>query len=198
MNTLEKINNLTEDEINYNKLQIIRLLSSVRRDGIDKMIQYLESTNFFYDPASANYHGAFRGGLAQHSLCVYNILMDFKNKELLNASREEIVICSLLHDVCKINTYSLALKNVKENGVWIQVPAYKNENPEFPYGHGEKSVDIIRDYINLTVNEKLAIRWHMGAYVGKDQWGELGQAQDLSMLAYWLNVADMFASRYLC
>jgi hypothetical protein len=34
----------------------------------------------------------------------------------------------------------------------------------FPYGHGEKSVFILQQYIKLTEEEALAIRWHMGGF----------------------------------
>lgn len=193
-----KITNLSEDEIVNNKNEIISLLLKVERPGINKLIEYLNSTNFFYDPASAYYHGAFKGGLALHSLEVYHRLNFFRKWNFFEASLDEIIISALMHDICKANTYSLTLKNVKENGEWIQVQSYKNERPEFPYVHGEKSVDILRDFIQLTLNEKLAIRYHMGPYDSKENWNDLGYAQELSPLAFWLHVADAFVSRYIC
>ena len=193
-----KITNLSEDEIEENKKYILAFLGSVDRPGIDKLIEYLNSTNFFSDPASAYYHGAFKGGLALHSIEVFKTLRKYKWSRLFEADDDEIVISALMHDICKANTYSLTLKNVKENGEWIQVQSYKNERPEFPYGHGEKSVDILRDFIPLTLNEKLAIRYHMGPYEGKESWNDLGYAQEISPLAFWLHVADAFVSRYIC
>ena len=141
------IKELTDGLIEINKGIIIKLLMEVDRPGIDKLIEYLNSSNFFYDPASAYYHGAFKGGLAYHSLQVYYNLKQYRDLGLVHASDEEIIISSLMHDICKANTYSLTTKNQKVDGEWIQVPVYKNEKPTFPYGHGEKSVDILRDFI---------------------------------------------------
>ena len=171
---------------------------SISRNGKNELVSFLETTNFYYDPASAMYHGAFKGGLAQHSLCVFNMLYDFREKGFFEASYSTIVIVSILHDICKLDSYSIYQKNVKENDKWIQVEAYKNEFSDFPYGHGEKSVDVIRNFIDLTVDEKLAIRWHMGPYEGERHFKELGHVQEICPLAFWLNVADMFASKYLC
>ena len=33
-----------------------------------------------------------------------------------------------------------------------------------PLGHGEKSVIILKQYINLTLQEEMIIRWHMGTF----------------------------------
>lgn len=190
------IKELTDGLIEINKGIIIKLLMEVDRPGIDKLIEYLNSSNFFYDPASAYYHGAFKGGLAYHSLQVYYNLKQYRDLGLVHASDEEIIISSLMHDICKANTYSLTTKNQKVDGEWIQVPVYKNEKPTFPYGHGEKSVDILRDFIDLTINEKLAIRYHMGAYESKESWNDLGYAQEISPLVLWLHIADVVATRY--
>ena len=190
------ITELSDLRIEQNKNTIIDLLKLTFRQGIDDLINYLESTNFFYDPASAYYHGAFKGGLAQHSLQVFYNLKRYYDLGLVEATFEEIVISALMHDICKANGYSLSTKNVKVGDVWQQVPVYKNEKPTFPYGHGEKSVDILRDYITLTTNEKLAIRYHMGAYESKECWNDLSYAQEISPLALWLHVADVVATRY--
>ena len=47
-------------------------------------------------------------------------------------------------------------------------------------GHGEASVSIIKDWIFLTDTEALAIRWHMGAYSGEQDWGTLSKVYDRS------------------
>ena len=117
----------------------------------------------------------------------------YEGADKANYSTTELTIT-----ITTSHTGETTLKNVKENGEWIQVPTFKNERPEFPYGHGEKSVDILRDYIQLTLNEKLAIRYHMGPYDSKENWNDLGYAQELSPLAFWLHVADAYVSRYIC
>lgn len=189
-------NELTEQLIEQNKKTIIRLLESTNRVGIEKLIEYLNSTNFFIDPASAYYHGSYKGGLAHHSLQVYYNLKQYRDLGLVSASDEEIIIVALMHDICKANTYSVSTRNVKVDNEWVQVPTYKNEKPIYPYGHGELSVDILRDYIDLSINERLAIRYHMGAYESKESWNNLQYAQEISPLVLWLHVADVVATRY--
>lgn len=78
-------------------------------------------------------------------------------------SEESVAIMGLLHDICKVNTYVVDMRNVKVDGAWIQKPYYKVED-SLPYGHGEKSVYMISGFMRLTREEALAINWHMGEY----------------------------------
>ena len=59
------------------KEQIVNLLKKTQRNGMDKVIKYLEENDFFITPASTKYHGNYDGGLAEHSLNVYEL---FKEK----------------------------------------------------------------------------------------------------------------------
>ena len=190
------ITEITFDEIEKNREEIIKLLRSTKREGIEDLIKYLDSTNFFVDPASAIHHGAFKGGLALHSLTVYRNLKKYHDLGLFSANEDEIIISTLMHDICKANTYAIEMRNKKdESGKWISVPFYTNVKT-FPFGHGEKSVDILRDFIKLSDNEKLAIRYHMGAYESKECWNDLGYAQEIAPIALWIHMADVEASRY--
>lgn len=126
----------------------------IKRQGSDKMLEYLTNSDFFTAPASARFHLAEEGGLCQHSINVYKRLLKLVQDEYgaeyrTVVSDETIAICGLLHDVCKVNFYSVDYRNSKENGVWVKVPYYKVDE-KFPYGHGEKSVFIISQYIRLT------------------------------------------------
>lgn len=79
-----------------------------------------------------------------------------------NTEDESLILVALLHDLCKTYYYSTEMRNKKdENGKWIQVPFY-TVNDKVPYGHGEKSVMMIEEYIKLKPVERYAIRWHMG------------------------------------
>ena len=55
-----------------NKERFLNLCKSIKRDGVDKLIEYLEHSDFFSCPASAKYHLAHQGGLLEHSLNVYD------------------------------------------------------------------------------------------------------------------------------
>jgi hypothetical protein len=99
----------------------------------------------------------------------------------------------LLHDLCKTYYYTTDTRNVKENGVWVQKPYYAVDD-KYPYGHGEKSVMMIEQFIKLSMVERMAIRWHMGAYSGEKDWNTLGIAYEKYPLVLALHEADMEAT----
>lgn len=174
----------------------------ITREGSDKLLAYLtDQSDFFTAPASTRYHGAYEGGLCEHSLNVYSCLVDIlarpRMKDLygIEYSDESIAIAALLHDLCKINFYVPGTRNVKENGVWKSVPSY-TINDTLPYGHGEKSVYIISGFMRLTRDEAFAIRYHMG-FSGIEDKNSIGKAFEMYPLAFALSVADMEASYYL-
>jgi hypothetical protein len=125
----------------------VALLRKSERDGIENLIAWLEDTDFFSAPASTKYHSAFKGGLLLHSMFVYKAYTEIKPLLCPDSTASSEIMC-LLHDVCKANVYAADTKNVKVDGEWQQVPYYRYADKE-PYGHGEKSVDIIRDFITL-------------------------------------------------
>ena len=78
----------------------------VHRDGAEALLDYLTNkSDFFTSPASARYHGAYAGGLCEHSLNVYHCLTDYLARERvtdlygLEYSPESIALVALLHDV---------------------------------------------------------------------------------------------------
>ena len=171
------------------KEEFINLLKSINREGMDKLIEFLENSDFFTAPASTRYHGAWEGGLLAHSMKVYEIL---KTK---TEDSDAVKIVALLHDICKTNFYKTDFRNVKNNGVWEQVPYYTIEDT-IPYGHGEKSVMMVSEFIKLTPEEKYAIRWHMGFTEPKELYGTLGQAYKKYPLALLTFEADLEATYF--
>ena len=134
-------------------------LMSTKRRGMKGLVDYLESSNFYTSPASTKFHGSYEGGLAVHSLLVYrefDRLASMYAPELEDNTRK---ISALCHDLCKVDVYH---KVESKSGKELAKP-YKFMD-EKPLGHGEKSLDIVRDYIQPTLKEKLLIRWHMGGY----------------------------------
>ena len=178
------------------KEEFLNLLRSVDREGIEDLIKFIESTDFFKAPASTRFHGNFDGGLVTHSLKVYEILKE-KLKHVpveMNVSEDTIKIVALLHDICKVNFYKVDYRNAKnELGVWEKVPYYTVDDT-IPYGHGEKSVMMITEYMKLTVEEKYAIRWHMGLSEPKELYGTIGSAFTKYPLALMLFEADLEAT----
>ena len=195
---------LTAQQINDNKQRFLDLFAThVKREGADKLLDYLvNKSDFFTAPASTKFHGSIDGGLALHSLNVYDCLKNYldrprvKEEYKLNYSDESIVICALLHDICKADVYVKGTRNVKnEQGVWEAVPTYYFED-KLPYGHGEKSVYMITGFMRLTREEAFAIRYHMG-FSGSEEKGNVGKAFEMFPLAFALSTADMEATYFL-
>ncbi len=177
---------------------------NITRDGADKLLDFLEhKSDFFTAPASTRYHNAFEGGLLKHSLNVYECLVQYLARERvketykLNVSDETAAVVALLHDVCKVNFYTVSYRNAKDEktGQWEKVPYY-TINDTLPYGHGEKSVYMVSGFMRLTREEAMAIRWHMG-FSGIEDKNTIGKALEKYPLAFALSVADMEASYFL-
>lgn len=118
-------------------------------------LRFLGSLGFFEAPASTKYHGAYEGGLFDHSLAVTKALVNLTEKLGLKWERPESpYIVGMYHDLCKCDSYVRDF----ESGKWIY-------NPEVIIpDHGAKSVIVASKEIRLTDEEIACIRWHMGAY----------------------------------
>ena len=199
------------------------LLKSTNRDGIDKLIEFIRKSDFYTAPASTRFHNCHEGGLLEHSLNVYDCLYnkvkstDVFKKALSDSSKEfwdtdefekTIVIVALLHDLCKMFMYEVEMKNKKiysDHGSkkdsqgrydWESVPGY-TVNDRVPYGHGEKSVMMIEQFIMLTKEERFAIRWHMGFTEPKENWNTLNAAIRMYPLILAVHEADLEATYML-
>lgn len=115
-------------------------------------ILWLEtSTDFFIAPCSRDHHLNVKGGLAIHSWNVYTLLKEKNKRYKLGLSKDTMIICGLLHDLCKTNFY----KGTDDGYVYDE---------KLPLGHGEKSVILLMRYIELTIQEMCMIRWHMSGF----------------------------------
>lgn len=182
-------------DLNEEKRKFMGMYSQIKRDGSAEMMKWLEKSDFFTAPASTRFHGSCPGGLVAHSNNVCQRLMIEMAK--LSSDIESVVLVSLLHDVCKAYFYKSTTRNVKnpETGIWEAVPSYSVED-KFPMGHGEKSVFIINQFMKLSVEEALAIRWHMGGFDDAVKGGSysMGNAYEMYPLALLLHIADMKAT----
>ena len=179
------------EERQQRKEEFIELLKQTNREGMENLIEFLKNkTDFFEAPASTRFHGSFKGGLLEHSMKVYEIL---KQKA---GDSESVRIIALLHDICKTNFYKVDYRNAKnEQGVWEKVPYYTIEDT-IPYGHGEKSVMMISEFIKLTPEERYAIRWHMGFTEPKELYTTIGQAYKKYPIALLTHEADLEATYF--
>lgn len=175
---------------------------NITRPGADKLLAWIESSDFFAAPASTRFHLSSPGGLLEHSLHVFERMRAICANEATitpgfnEPSMETIAVCGLLHDICKANFYAVEMRNRKnDQGRWEQYPFYVVDD-KLPYGHGEKSVYIVSGFMRLSREEAMAIRWHMG-FADNDFRGggySVGNAFEKFPLAVLLHIADLQAT----
>lgn len=188
---------MNTQELKERYLNICR--TTIKREGVEELLDWLEKSDFFTAPASTKYHGSYQGGLVEHSLNVYDCLVKLAaNYPALNISDETIAICALFHDLCKANFYKIGTRNVKDEatGHWFKKEVYEVEE-KMPLGHGEKSCIIVQWFLKkLSVDELLAIRHHMGGFDVSVKGGDfsMSRAYDMCPLAPMLHLADMEAT----
>ena len=179
-----------------NREKFMELMRKTERAGVEDMLKWLDTTDFYSAPASTRYHGSYPGGLVQHTLNVAYELKQLADFYDVKIPKDSILICALGHDFCKINTYKETIVNVPpqrtKSGKWEQQQGYKKDE-YLKLGHGAKSLSTLQDFITLKDYEKEAIYWHMGAF----DLGQYNNINDLSKtfeenpLAFLLHIADM-------
>jgi len=137
-------------DVERNKAKTLSFLQSVKREGIENLIEYLLESDYFLAPASTSYHDACPGGLCLHSLNLLHAFEEANKKLNKPIPHDSVVICALLHDLCKVNAYA------KTNRGYSSVKG--------PKGHATLSILRIQEHIQLTQQEDDIIRYHMGLY----------------------------------
>lgn len=170
-----------------NRIEIFDEISKTykfRFDGLTEMRQYLIKNRFFEAPASTRWHGAYEGGLFDHSYAVAKELQTLTDKLNLKWRRgSSPMLVGMFHDLCKIDAYEI---NLDGTYTWNEDQLLK--------GHGEKSVMLLSQFMTLTEEEMLCIRYHMGAYIKEDQ--ELyGKAIEKYPNVLFTHSADMIAAK---
>ena len=172
--------------------------SRINRDGLEDLLGWLSTTDFYTAPASSRYHGNFSGGLVTHSLNVYHRLCDLGRMYGFDedpANTESVAVVALFHDLCKVNFYKVSTRNVKNDrtGQWEKVPFYAFDE-QYPFGgHGSKSLFLVMNFMKLSPDEAAAINCHMGPWDRQD-YGKPGEVFNNNLLAWLLHVADEAAT----
>lgn len=182
-----KYRDLTKQE----RIDLFR--STGREMGVDEgdltlLAIQLDDMEFFEKPASTRFHGTHEGGLFDHSYFVTTVLRDLTDRLSLTWSRKESpFLVGMLHDLCKCKTY-----------VRTDTDKWEYWDSGYVPGHGERSLWIAENIIHLMEEEKVCIRWHMGAYE-KDTslWNYYGKAVEEYHNVLWTHTADMYASKVL-
>lgn len=192
-------NNMIDDK----KRQQMFLDAMKLKDGTPlvtvDMLDWLISQGFFMKPAAIKYHGNYTGGLFDHSLEVMEDLVEITERlgvEWQNPRSPYIV--GMFHDLCKLDDY------VDENTtdtVVMGTGSPISKNPKWTYnpdeilkGHGEKSIILLSQFMTLTEEEIMCIRFHMGAYK-TDDWDAYDKAIKKYETVLWTHTADMYASK---
>ena len=168
----------------------------------DRFCDFLDNEGFFTAPASTKYHGAYEGGLFDHSLCVYKNLKNITQRMELTWQRPESpFIIGMFHDLCKYDQYKKVFESVVEYQIGDNHMLVPEEKYHYEYntdtllkGHGSKSVMILSRFLSLTEEEMVCIRYHMGAYE-KEEWAEFDKAIRMYPNTLWTHTADMLASK---
>lgn len=188
------------------KERYISLLTSIKRPGVDRLIEYMEEQGFFEAPCSTQYHLAKEGGLLEHSLNVYEVMDTLARRLLKDDSAKiwkSVIVCSLLHDLGKAGQFGkpgyvenyVDSRKRDENGNKIMTRStakpYVSNVDLFNIPHEVRSVVIANTYIDLTEEEQFAILYHNGLY-GDFKYEIQGKETPLYLL---LHMADMWCAR---
>lgn len=168
------------------------------------MVERLNGNGFFTAPASTKYHGAYEGGLFDHSLNVTRVLLHLtEDCHLLWSRPESPYIIGMFHDICKQDLYRHPFRDVEiyasDGTVIKEIDTDRWEyNPDVLLkGHGDKSVMLLSGYLQLTMEEILCIRYHMGAFTDQKEWNDYTRAIHKSPNVLWTHHADMIAAHIL-
>jgi len=176
------------------KEKILKELQKVKRVGINDLIDWLIKSDYFTAPASTKFHCGYKGGLAEHSYKVYRIYKKLFETFNINVDESSLIICGILHDVCKIDFYTTEKRNKKVDGKWVSVDQYVVEDHE-PLGHGSKSIILLSRYIKLTDFETYSILWHMGRPSDFVESLSYEAAMEKIPTAVMLHIADNMSSK---
>ena len=160
-----------------------------------EIIDQLQCMSFFEAPAAIHHPGAFTGGLFRHSAAVMNMLLVYTEQLELDWGRKESpYIVGMFHDLCKTDDYvPVSSSKVLGESEW----GYNDKR--LLTGHGDKSVIMLQQLLkgNVTMQEAVCIRWHMGAFDTKENWNAYGNAVACDQNVLYTHTADMYASRVL-
>lgn len=193
---------MLEYEKNLTTNRRIELFDGLMKDKIsNEFYDWLIKNGFFTQAASTKYHGAYEGGLFDHSYEVTQVLLDMTQRLNLQWKRPESpYIIGMFHDLCKIDNYITIVDEPGE--IMMGTGDAKGREIYFEYnlnciltGHADKSIMLLSQFVNLTEEELLCIRFHMGAYEGQDQWDNYDKAIRKYETVLFTHTADMYTSK---
>ena len=181
---------LTQSELE-NREKIVSLLETASVDGMDFLIWEMDKDGFFTAPCSGQYHLSVPGGLAKHSLNVYETMCELNESLNANLPVRSLILCGLLHDLGKAGDYGKDnyVPNMLKSGKVSDSKPYETNKDLLYIPHEVRSVIIAERFIRLTEEEEHAIYYHNGKYT------HIGYDVKETPLMMILHFADLWCSR---
>lgn len=154
----------------------------LRKAGLnDVQVAMLATFGYFRAPASRGRHLCRPGGLAEHSINVTDQLLALRVFD----NDQSAYKVGMLHDLVKCYTYAYNPETVE----------YEKRATKYP-GHGMASALLCADLgLDLTIEERAAIVWHMVAFDIKDR--DTNDAYDRAQLLFPRQVVLTHAADHL-
>ncbi len=153
---------ISQEQKNNNEIRFMELLTKLNID-LTPISKFLDQVGYFHAPLSAQYSGAYPGGLCEHALKVAHELGVLCNAYYPGRySEEDVIKVAFFKDVYKATMYEAYMKNVKneETGQWETVPAYKTREGSCRPVYGDlgfSSYMQIKSLLELTDEQTEAI-----------------------------------------
>jgi hypothetical protein len=89
--------------------------------------------------------------------------------------------------------YTVILKN-DETGEWEKVASYRHKPSDYPFGHGVTSLYMAEKLFKFSLEQALAIRWHMSVYDVSDyERSDLFDANEKYPMCMLIQMADQLS-----
>jgi len=175
-------NNSTKYRYDFISEGLSDYMSNEKIAEIKRML--IKYPDFIHSPASAKYHGAYDGGLFDHSIVVYECALRLSDE--FNVDYVDPIAC-IFHDICKVGSYKY--DNVSHKYTY-------NENLGLPHG-SESLRRILKAGIPISSEAwEFAIAYHMGAFnANSEETINFGKMCEKYREVLLLHTADMMASK---
>ena len=191
---------LTPEEIeqNWTRFHSLCLKTGDRSESILKMLNELDE-RLCLCPGSAkrDYHGAFPGGLVDHSLRVLNNLVTLNKTYDWKLSKESMIISALFHDVGKVG---MPGRGSSYDFYLPQLDGWRRDKmgEEYTYNNDltfmstpDRSIFIMQHYgVQLSADEYLSIKLNDGFVVQENK----QYCLKISPLVYGVQTADYIST----
>ena len=178
---------------------IAKAMLKIDREGTKELLSYMQEIGFLTAPASTQFHGAYEGALAEHTVNVLTYAeklgVAWLGGEEYNKIQDSVIICAVLHDLGKCGQFGkpLYVPNILKSGKPSDTKPYETNRDLLTLPHEVVSVIEATKFIDLTEDEQRAIAWHNGLY-GCFKYDIQGKETPLYMIIHF---ADMWASRVI-